>query len=147
MEQEFKNILHINFDLVYVPGNLKQTVIRLEDMGYDEVTDGFWIYVMTTDEEHYSTRFCEVLGYSKEEFGLGPKQWQSRINSDDNVIAISNMEKHIKSNGEYPYYQVVRYRHRDNSEIKLICEGEIMKRDRENHPVVIFGWHQLVKAA
>jgi len=49
--------------------------------------------------------------------------------------------KHIESNGEIPFEIEVRYKHRNESIVWVICTGNIVKRDNEGKPEIMIGCH------
>lgn len=102
--------------------------------------DGVWIWYVNEDYEFYDSTFKEQLGYSDKEFPNTPDSWRNVIFEDDLTIALNNFTAHVESKGEYPYYQVVRYRHKDGSTVYFICRGKVIKWDGDD-PIVMIGTH------
>lgn len=100
--------------------------------------DGFWVIDFKKNTEYQSPRFWEILGYNTNDI---EKQngWQSLIFAEDLVVALDNYDKHLKD-ATHPYYQKVRYRHKDGSTLWVICRG-IAIRDKDGNPTKLVGIH------
>lgn len=100
--------------------------------------DGYWVWDLK-DYEYYSPRFKEILGYEDSELENDPSTWMGLIHEDDLQLALENFTKH-KADPTYPYYQRVRYYHKNGSIIWVICRG-FMIRDENHEPRVMVGVH------
>lgn len=102
--------------------------------------DGYWIWDLENpDYEYLSPRFKEILGYKDHEMENSPRSWQSMIHPDDLKVALENVDKHLKD-PSYPYYQIVRYTHRDQHTVWVICRG-VALRNQDGKPVKLIGTH------
>lgn len=107
----------------------------------DNSTDGYFEWGLRggASYEYYSPHFKKILGYKDEEFLDVPESWQNTIFPEDRKIVLENLEKHKKDPG-YPFYQEVRYRHKQGHTVWLICRGIII-RNRKGKPVKLIGTH------
>lgn len=104
----------------------------------DNSTDGYFEWdLLNPTYICYSPRFKRILGYTDEEFPNTFESWRNVIHPDDLKTSIENFEKH-KNNPECPYYQEVRYAHKDGHTIWVICRGTIL-RDENNTPTKMIG--------
>jgi len=122
---------------------------RLDTM-LSEANDGYWELILTaegapTGVEYLSPRFKEMFGYRDEELENSLDAWQKLIYPEDLELATSNFSKHIVSNGKHPYYQEVRYCHRDGSTVWVICHGVALKNSKGEF-VKLVGTHQDITA-
>lgn len=132
------------FELAFKEPDIEKLGENLENYGFDDAVDGFWIWDIEGDFEYYSEKWCRQLGYSKDEVGTSPEAWQKMITPEGLRAAFQNMGKHLNSNGEHPFEQKVEYTHKDGSLVKLLCEGSIVRHDKFGYPSVVFGWHKLL---
>jgi PAS domain S-box-containing protein len=75
--------------------------------------DGLWEWDIQTNQEFFSPRWCEIIGYSFDDPELFHKfnSWTSRIHPDDYDRVISAMNNHLEKGTKYD----VDYRHRHKS--------------------------------
>ncbi len=114
---------------------------ELLDLIVSSTMDGYWDWYLKDDYEYMSPRFWEIFGFSPEEKRHHPSEWQKLIHEDDLQIALKNFELHVKTKGEHPFYQEVRYRHKDGSEVWVVCKGKVVEWDKEGEPVRMVGTH------
>jgi len=106
----------------------------------DEVTDGFWDWRPTTNEEYYSPKFWKILGYDPESQPNHARAWQEKIHPEDLKKAIENFNLHIKTKGKHPYYQSVRYKHKSGFWVRLLCAGRVVEWEKDR-PIRMLGIH------
>lgn len=120
----------------------KLTAVEHDKKAYADATnDGYWDWFLLDDYEYMSSRFWEMLGYDSSEKTHHPSEWQKLIFEDDLAIALENFDKHVQSKGEYPFYQEVRYRHKDGSTVYVICKGKVVEWNESGEPVRMIGTH------
>jgi PAS domain S-box-containing protein len=75
--------------------------------------EGLWEWDIQTNQEFFSPRWCEILGYSFDDPELPHtfNSWTSRIHPDDYDHVISAMNNHLEKGTKYD----VDYRHRHKS--------------------------------
>ncbi|NJN59860.1 MAG: PAS domain-containing protein [Leptolyngbyaceae cyanobacterium SL_5_9] len=102
--------------------------------------DGIWYWDITSPEHEWmSPGFWQLLGYDPAQKDHLASEWQDLINPDDLKQALLNFELHCRD-ANYPYDQVVRYRHANGSTIWVRCRG-IAIRDQAGKPIRMLGAH------
>ncbi len=102
--------------------------------------DGIWYWNLEEPEDEWlSPRFKEVFGYGLDEIPHSSEWWQANIHPDDLPGVLATFEAH-KADPSHPYDQVVRYRHKDGSQVWVRCRGLII-RDAEGVPKRMLGAH------
>ncbi len=102
--------------------------------------DGIWYWDLEHPEHEWmSPQFWETLGYDPEAMPHRASEWQQRIAPDDLRMALDNLGKHL-ADPDFPYDQVVRYRHKDGSVVWIRCRGMAI-RDDAGKPVRMLGAH------
>jgi len=110
------------------------------DFIQEAALDGMWYWDLEESENEWmSPRFWEVLGYDPKEKLHLVSQWQELIFPEDLDIAISNFHKHCED-PNYPYDQIVRYRHKTGKIIYIRCRGIIIKNG-QGKPTRMIGAH------
>ena len=102
--------------------------------------DGIWYWDMENPENEWlSPKFWEVLGYSHKEKKHLVSQWQELIFPEDLEKTIENFNKHYEDSN-YPYDQIVRYKHKKGHTVWIRCRGNII-RDEKGKPLRMIGVH------
>lgn len=102
--------------------------------------DGIWYWDLENqDHEWMSPEFWRLFGVNPETKSHDPVEWQDLINPDDLKLAIENLSKHLE-NPDYPYDQIVRYRHSDGRQIWVRCRGLAIRND-DGKATRLFGAH------
>ena len=102
--------------------------------------DGIWYWDLTDpDIEWMSPRFWHVFGYDPATKLHRADAWQDMIHPDDLELALDNFNKHC-ADPNYPYDQIVRYRHQNGSTVWVRCRGLVI-RDAEGTPIRMLGAH------
>ena len=102
--------------------------------------DGIWYRDLEHPEnEWFSPRFWEVLGYDPAAGERPPPEWRTLVHPDDLQIAVDQIDRH-RADPSHPYDQVLRYRHRDGSTVWMRCRGLVV-RDGQGKPLRMLGAH------
>ena len=102
--------------------------------------DGLWYWDLENPEQEWmNARFWEILGLDPATKQHLASEWQDLIHPDDLQTALQNFEAHC-ADPEYPYDQIVRYRHADGSTIWVRCRG-LAIRNAAGKPVRMLGAH------
>ncbi len=102
--------------------------------------DGLWYWDLKNPaNEWMNDSFWHTLGYDPEKMPHKAAAWQDIIHPDDLETAKTNFLKHCED-AQYPYDQVVRYRHNNGSTVWIRCRG-IAIRDENGQPVRMLGAH------
>jgi PAS domain S-box-containing protein len=107
----------------------------------DHTIDGWFDWRCLEGVEYYSPRFAAILGYEPGELPNTPAAWMDRIHPVDLEMAMSNFDEHVRTRGEHPYWQIVRYTHREGHEIRVICRGAVVEWGEDGQPVRMIGTH------
>ncbi|MEM1121178.1 MAG: PAS domain S-box protein [Bacteroidota bacterium] len=102
--------------------------------------DGLWYWDLTKPEEEWmNAKFWTTLGYDPNKMPHKAAAWQDIIHPDDLALATENVGKHL-ADPNYPYDQIVRYRHQQGHTVWIRCRG-LAIRDEEGNPVRLLGAH------
>jgi PAS domain S-box-containing protein len=82
-----------------------------------------------------------MFGYEDEEIPNSARRWQGLMFAEDLPGVLACLEHHIQSRGEVPYYNEVRYRHKNGSTIWVICSGHVIEWDEDGKPLRMVGCH------
>ena len=102
--------------------------------------DGMWYWDLENFEQEWlSPKFWETLGYDPSVMQHLASEWQDIIFEEDKALALDNFEKHC-ANPNYPYDQIVRYKHKNGSTVWIRCRG-LAIRDEKGKAVRMLGAH------
>lgn len=120
--------------------NLVRTDSSIFDFLQEGCLDGMWYWDLEHPEQEWmNDKFWEVIGYDPDTKEHLSSEWQDIINQDDLKLALDNFQKHCKD-PNYPYDQIVRYKHLDGRIVWVRCRG-IAIRDENGTPVRMLGAH------
>lgn len=106
----------------------------------DTGTDGFWQWHVKDGKEFLSPRFWDTLGYGTANRQHRPESWMKVIHPDDLPGVMANLKAHIESHGAVPYYNTVRYTHREGHDVWIVCRGAVTQWDGAK-PSLMMGTH------
>lgn len=112
----------------------------LEDV-LDIVLAGYWEWRIPEHRHYMSFGWKRMLGYEHDELPTRPETWQELIFPEDLPVVMGHFDRHVQSHGQVPYYNEVRYRHKDGSTVWLICSGRVIEWDAEGNPLRMIGCH------
>ena len=115
--------------------------LTLREQILDVVLAGYWDWDIAGGTEYLSPGFKRMFGYEDHELPNSPDTWQTLIFPEDLPIALDNFNRHIQSHGKEPYYNEVRYRHKDGSTVWVICSGRVIEWDDHGNPLRMIGCH------
>lgn len=104
--------------------NLFQENKAIYDLILDETTDGWWDINLEAKECVLSSKLLKSLGYDKENFTPTFDFFRDHALPDDFKLIEKNLKQHLLSQGQYPFHQEVRYRHRDGQLVWILCRGQ-----------------------
>ena len=83
------------------------------DLAVAATTDGIWDWNIQTNEEYFSPRWCEILGYAHDDPALSHtyESWASKIHPEDRERVEDAVRAHLEHRAPYD----VEYRHRHRS--------------------------------
>jgi len=91
--------------------------------------------------EYLSPTFKHMFGYEDSELPNNPESWQTLIFPEDLPGVFEVFNKHVASRGASPYYNEVRYRHKNGSTVWVICTGKVIEWDAQGQAVRMVGCH------
>ncbi|MDE1462757.1 PAS domain-containing sensor histidine kinase [Spartinivicinus poritis] len=102
--------------------------------------DGIWYWDLEKPEHEWiSPQFWKILGFDPAEKKHLAAEWQDLIDKGDLQTAATNLDKHC-SDPNYPYDQLVRYRHKNGSTVWIRCRGMAI-RNQHGKPIRMLGAH------
>ena len=102
--------------------------------------DGMWYWdVEQPENEWMSPEFKALFGYQDHEVPNTSAWWQQHIDQGQLPEVMTRFQKHL-DDGSEPYDQIVRYSHRDGSDVWVRCRG-IAIRDEQLRPIRMLGCH------
>ncbi|MEH1815101.1 MAG: PAS domain S-box protein [Nostoc sp.] len=102
---------------------------------------GYWDWDIPGNQEYLSLTFKQMFGYEDHELPNTPESWQRLVFPEDLPGVLQLLEQHVQSHGQIPFYNEVRYRHKDGSTVWVICSGRVIAWDRDGNPLRIIGCH------
>lgn len=115
--------------------------LKLLETVLDSVLAGYWDYDTRKGTNYWSPGLKQMLGYAEDELPNVPETWQRLILPEDLPKAMACMERHVQSRGEEPYYNEVRYRHKDGSIVWVICAGQGIEWSESGEMLRMVGCH------
>ncbi|GGG38676.1 hypothetical protein GCM10011414_04970 [Croceivirga lutea] len=116
-----------------------------QNMVFEQVLEstlaGFWDWNIPNNTEYMSPTFKKMFGYEDHEIENTPEWWQKNIHPDDLPGVLDVFEAHVKSKGEVPYDNEVRYYHKNGSIVWVWCKGKVIEWDENNNPIRMVGSH------
>lgn len=102
---------------------------------------GYWDWDLVNQTEYLSPNFKKMFGYADEEMPNLPESWQKIIYAEDLPKVMASFERHVASGGREPFYNELRYRHKNGSTVWVICAGKVVDWDGEGKPLRMVGCH------
>lgn len=107
----------------------------------EDTLAGFWDWNIPANEEYLSPTFKKMFGYEDHELENKPETWQNLIFKEDLPIVLKNFEEHVKTKGEIPFDNIVRYKHKNGSTVNVICKGNVIEWNDDGSPLRMVGSH------
>jgi PAS domain S-box-containing protein len=119
---------------------LRNELSLLENI-LDVTLAGYWDWDMLKQEKYLSAGFKRMLGYEQDEWLNTSEIWQQLMFSEDLPPVLECLERHVQSRGQIPFYNEVRYHHKDGSTVWTICFGQVIEWNPEGNPLRMIGCH------
>jgi diguanylate cyclase (GGDEF)-like protein/PAS domain S-box-containing protein len=113
--------------------------LKLLENILDLVLAGYWDWDIVHHQKYFSPSFKEMLGYADQELANVPETVQKLIFAEDLPKVLACFESHVQSHGVIPYYNEVRYRHKNGSTIWVIRSGKVIEWDDQGNPLRVIG--------
>ena len=124
--------------------NAKEAILlekKLLETILEDTLSGYWDWDLKNDIEYYSPSFKRMFGYEDWELENKPGTWQKLILKEDLPGVLEHFEQHFNSKGELPFYNEIRYQHKNSSIVWVICSGRVVEWSIENKPLRMVGCH------
>ncbi|QLE41905.1 PAS domain S-box protein [Nostoc sp. C052] len=118
-----------------------QIELHLLEQILEVVLAGYWDWDIPSNQQYWSLTFKQMFGYEDRELPNTPDSWQSLIFPEDLPGVMELFEQHVQSRGQIPFYNEVRYRHKDGSTVWVICSGHVIAWDQDGNPLRMIGCH------
>ncbi|HZG39859.1 MAG TPA: PAS domain-containing protein [Nodosilinea sp.] len=119
---------------------LRHELLLLEQT-LESILAGYWEIDFAANTAYMSANLKRMFGYADHELPDRPDTWQTLIFPEDLPQVLDDLGQHIQSHGEVPYYNEVRYRHKDGSTVWVICAGQVIDWNEAGHPLRMVGCH------
>jgi|GEM_PF-1603817 len=115
--------------------------LKLLENVLEVILAGYWDWDIANNYEYLSPGLKKMFGYSDDELPNHPESWQKLIFQDDLPAVLDCFERHVQSHGAVPFYNEVRYRHKDGSTVWVMCSGQVIEWDAAGKPLRMIGCH------
>ena len=115
--------------------------LKLLEHILENILAGYWDWDLPNNRKYMSPGLKRMLGYEDAELSNVPETWRRLIFPEDLPRMSECFEQHVQSHGQIPYYNEVRYRHKDGSTVWAICSGQVIEWDAEGEPLRMIGCH------
>ncbi|WP_289062535.1 chemotaxis protein CheB [uncultured Zobellia sp.] len=116
-----------------------------KNMVFEQVLEitlaGFWDWNIQENTEYLSPTFKQMFGYGEDEMENTPEAWQKIIHPEDLPGVLETFDAHVKSKGEAPYDNEVRYFHKNGSIVWVWCKGQVIEWGENGEPIRMVGSH------
>jgi len=108
---------------------------------FESTLSGYWDWNLVDNTEYLSPTFKSMFGYQDHEMESSPEAWQSIIFPEDLPGVLEVFDRHVKSRGRDPFYNEIRYRHKDGGTVWVICAGRVVEWSTDGEPLRMVGCH------
>ncbi|KDE39016.1 diguanylate cyclase/phosphodiesterase (GGDEF & EAL domains) with PAS/PAC sensor(s) [Nitrincola lacisaponensis] len=102
---------------------------------------GYWDWMLQQGTEYLSLGFKQMFGYDDHEMENRPESWQKIIFQEDLPGVLECFDQHIRSHGQVPFDNTVRYHHKNGSTVWVRCIGKVIEWGPDEQPVRMIGCH------
>lgn len=106
----------------------------------EDAMSGYWSWDLLRGQIYLSPSLKRMLGYEDHEVKNTPEAWRRLVLDEDFPLLHERYRQHMESCGRSPFYNEIRFRHKDGSVIWVICSGRVVER-QGNTPVRMAGSH------
>ncbi len=114
---------------------------RIQGDILESTLSGYWDWNLAAGTEYLSPTFKKMFGYEDHELPNAPETWQKLIFAEDLPGVLETFDRHVRSRGSEPFYNEIRYRHRNGSAVWVICTGRVIEWAPDGSPVRMVGCH------
>lgn len=144
-----KQVIGINLDITerkqaeaaQLQAERLQQELQLLEIVLDSVLAGYWDCNLREGKNYWSPGLKRMLGYADDEIPNTLDNWTQFILPEDLPKTKACLERHVQSRGAEPYYNEVRYRHKDGSIVWVICTGQAIEWGESGELLRMVGCH------
>jgi len=114
---------------------------ELNEQIIEQSLAGYWDWDIPTGDEYLSPTFKKMFGYEDREIENKAESWQKLIFAEDLPSVYDKFNSHVESKGKVPFYNEVRYHHKNGSTIWVICTGKVIEWTDEGKAKRMIGCH------
>lgn len=122
-----------------------EKVLEHQRKTYEQILEhslaGYWDWDIPTGEEYLSPIFKKMFGYEDHEIENRAESWQKLIFAEDLPGIYEKFNQHIESKGKIPFYNEVRYHHKNGSTVWVICTGKVIEWAEDGTAIRMVGCH------
>jgi PAS domain S-box-containing protein len=100
---------------------------------------GYWDWHIPANQQYFSPTFKRMFGYEDHDLPNMLETWNQLIWAEDLPGVMERFDQHVKSRGQIPFYNEVRYRHKDGSAVWVISSGRVIEWDQDDQPLRMIG--------
>jgi PAS domain S-box-containing protein len=108
---------------------------------FESTLSGYWDWNLADNTEYLSPTFKRMFGYQDHEMENSPEAWQRIIFPEDLPGVLEVFDRHVKSRGKAPFFNEIRFRHKDGGTAWVICAGRVVEWSNEGQPLRMVGCH------
>lgn len=120
----------------------RETIKREKDVLESILNDtlsGYWDYDIVNHRIHFSSGLKKMLGFEDQEIGNTYEDMQPYHFPEDYLKIKESFKIYVESQGKIPFYNEVRYKHRDGSTLWAIFTGHIIEWGDDGEPLQMIG--------
>lgn len=114
---------------------------RILESVLESPSTGYWDWNLADDTTYYSPSWQRMLGYEPDELLPHPETWMKLIHPADLESTRCAFRSHVESRGISPYYNKVRYRHKNGTIVWVLCIGQVVDWSSTGEPLRMVGCH------
>ena len=106
----------------------------------EDAMSGYWSWNLPRGEMYLSPSLKRMLGYENREVENTPEAWRHLLLDEDFPLLQERYQQHVESHGKIPFYNEIRFWHKNGSVVWVICSGRVVER-QGNTPIRMAGSH------
>ncbi|CAM3352028.1 chemotaxis protein CheB [Zobellia roscoffensis] len=113
--------------------------LKYQLLAFEQTSDSFWDYNLVEGSYYVSKSIRHILGYEEHEVDESAEFWNKYTHPDDLVAQEAIMEKHLATQGKFPYAVETRYKHKLGHYVTLLLRGKLVEWTPEGKPKRMLG--------
>ncbi|MBD2441619.1 PAS domain-containing protein, partial [Nostoc sp. FACHB-110] len=100
---------------------------------------GYWEWQLVENQGYFSPTLKRMLGYETHELANPSRDWEYLMFEEDLPEFLDSFNQHFQNCSDSPYFQELRYRHKDGTAVWAICSGRVIEWDKNGQPLRMIG--------